>query len=210
MEGSAYLLPYPFIWCSVSVLILMRRFNFINSGETEFFLFFFCFAIFLLLSYGCVLFIKKRRECRSNIGITLLIIFAISFSGTEPLNWLMTFGEQKQYAVPVTDKWYLDSSYSKYYHLEVMQNGRYMDFQVSRQLYQSVAPYGQVCICYQKSIFGFPYYILCKPSENPAVSSSAPSDNPLHSPPCGIPVPYSASSATPPSTTRFSGFTLSP
>ena len=38
MEGSAYLLPYPFIWCSVSVLILMRRFNFINSGETEFFL----------------------------------------------------------------------------------------------------------------------------------------------------------------------------
>lgn len=172
LEGSAYFLPYPFILCSVSVLILMSRFDFINSEEKDCFLFFFCFAILLLFSYGLVLFIRKRREHWSNIGITLAIIFAISFSSTEPLNWLMTFGEQEHYAVSITYKWYEDSVYShffhhSYYYLEVIQGDRYLDFQISRQLYQSVSLHEQVYICYRKSIFGFPYYILHKPTENP-------------------------------------------
>ncbi len=172
MEGSTYLLPYPFMCCSISALILMSRFRFINSVEKDFLLFFFGFTVFLLLTYGLVLLIRKRRECWSNIGITLIIILAMTLSSTTPLNWLITFEEPEHNTVSVTYKWHEDSVYSKFFHLssyyfEIIQDDRYFDFQVSHQLYQSVAPGEQVCICYQKSILGFPYYILHMPTEHP-------------------------------------------
>lgn len=158
-KGEEQAFQMPFIGASIALILCVSTAKIYNYIGNQFLLTTIGIAVILVIPY----IIKSTRiSVPQRLGrkiSVVFMVFAISFSMTFPLNYLLTFERPTHKIIVITNKRSTSSKTGDYY-LYGNWNGKNKSFSVSSKEYYRTSIGDRKRICIRQSILGLKYYTV--------------------------------------------------